>query len=272
MTLKKEHVGMGMLGSLALLGFYFLVTSLLGGWNFAVENFQQYWQWMVPLIIGFGVQIGLFFYVKAELHRRSATAAAASTGMSTGAMVACCVHHIADIAPFLGIAAAGLFFTKYQASFLLMGVMSNILGIAYLGGMLITRISSTAKTTIFFLLIALSIFVVGVSFVSPATKAAPTSFETQSSVENGIEFIVSSLSASEFRITINTHSGSLDFEMTEVSMLKDDRGNTYAPLRWDGSAPGGHHRSGTLYFEQVDKNARQIFLTTNGREFSWNLK
>ena len=102
--------------------------SLLGGVNFALNNFVKLWYWMIPLVTGFGIQIGMFFYVKEQMHKKATAQAAASSGVSATSMVACCAHHIADIAPFLGITALGLFLTKYQSTFLLMGIFSNILG------------------------------------------------------------------------------------------------------------------------------------------------
>jgi hypothetical protein len=54
---------------------------------------------------------------------------AVSGGVSTTSMVACCAHHITDIAPFLGVAAATVFLTRFQEAFLALGVASNAIGI-----------------------------------------------------------------------------------------------------------------------------------------------
>lgn len=273
------HAGIGVAAGISLLLFYFIVSSLLGGFAFAIENFQQLWYWMLPLIVGFGVQIGLFSYVKSELHRKASASAAASTGISTGAMVACCAHHLADIAPFLGIAAAGVFLTKYQSAFLLLGVVSNILGITYMLGMLTTRIPKKAMKTIFYSLLAAAMVIVGASFASTASKGAfekkAMVFSPISSTQDGIEFLVAPESSSVFDITINTHAGSLDFEMVEVAMLRDDLGNKYLPLAWEGSAPGGHHRRGILRFPTVSRDASSITLAISEslpREFTWDLQ
>src|SRR3989344_7124469 len=104
-TNGERYALIGLAGSASLLGFYFLVSALLGGVSFAIDNFVKLWYWMIPLIVGFGIQIGMFFYMKNEMHKKATGQAAASTGMSATSMVACCTHHIADIAPFLGIAA-----------------------------------------------------------------------------------------------------------------------------------------------------------------------
>ena len=67
----------------------------------------------------------------------------------------------------------------------------------------------------------------------------------------------------------------LDFDLIQISTLYDNLGNSYKPLHWEGSEPGGHHRSGTLKFPQVDSKATLIKLVITDsakREFSWNLK
>jgi hypothetical protein len=54
---------------------------------------------------------------------------AAAGGMSTTAMVACCMHHLTEILPILGVSAASFFLIKYQSFFLAIGVGSNLIGI-----------------------------------------------------------------------------------------------------------------------------------------------
>lgn len=100
-------------------------------------------------------------------------------------------------------------------------------------------------------------------------------FQTLISTENNVEFQVTPLSPSEFQIEINTHSVELDFDLTEISALYDDTGNAYKPLKWEGSPPSGHHRSGILKFPQISKNAKSIKLViidSTEREFSWDIK
>ncbi len=49
-----------------------------------------------------------------------------------------------------------------------------------------------------------------------------------------------------FNVSMNTHSVDLDqYDLGELAVLRDDTGNEYHPVSWD-TAPGGHHRSGTL--------------------------
>lgn len=63
-----------------------------------------------------------------------------------------------------------------------------------------------------------------------------------------------------FDVSINTHQGSLDFDLTKISHLRDDEANIYQPLSWEGSPPGGHHRSGTLTFPRLSEKTKFIKL------------
>ncbi len=280
----NKYALIGLFGSALLLAFYFIIASLLGGVSFALDNFVKLRYWMIPLVVGFGVQIGMFFYVRQEMHKKATGTAAASTGASATSMVACCAHHIADIAPFLGISTLGLFLTKYQSTFLLIGILSNVLGITYMASLVNAKISKSKIKTMFYSLLVLSIIIVFISYYFISKSESPTGiskninqipFETLTSNENNVEFQVTPLSPLEFQIVIDTHSVDLDFDLTQISILYDDIGNAYKPLRWEGSEPGGHHRSGILKFPSINKNAKSIMLVitdSTTREFNWNLR
>jgi len=44
-------------------------------------------------------------------------------------MVVCCLHHVTDVLPILGLSAAATFLTRYQRPFMLVGLGLNIIGI-----------------------------------------------------------------------------------------------------------------------------------------------
>ncbi|MBI4080995.1 MAG: hypothetical protein HY423_00150 [Candidatus Lambdaproteobacteria bacterium] len=129
--------GWGMAAALALALLYGATLSLLNGPVYMWQTFLALWYWMVPLVAGFGLQVGLFGYSRA-LARAGvsphASGVAASGGTSALAMVACCAHHLADVLPLVGLAGAALFLSSYQSLFLLAGVLSNGVGIAFLLG------------------------------------------------------------------------------------------------------------------------------------------
>jgi hypothetical protein len=60
-----------------------------------------------------------------------------------------------------------------------------------------------------------------------------------------------SASAWEFKIVFDTHSQALTDDLSKTARLVGDGGISYAPAAWQGDAPGGHHREGTLRFDGV---------------------
>ncbi len=123
----------GAVGMVFLSGIYWLILFLVSGdidhpWS----QFMLFKYWMSALIFGFGIQFGLYWFVRSGLHLSgSATKTAVATGATTStvSMAACCAHHIFDILPLLGFSAFALFLSEYQTHFFALGVISNIVGI-----------------------------------------------------------------------------------------------------------------------------------------------
>mgnify|MGYP007059451031 CR=1 FL=1 len=129
----QEAIINGVLASLGLLGLYFFIMRLAtGSWEVAVDQFVGLWILMGLLIIGFGIQIGLYSALKDIHHLAAKGQVAASGATSTVAMIACCAHHVTDVLPLVGLAGVSLFLAEYQSLFLGIGVLSNVLGIVYL--------------------------------------------------------------------------------------------------------------------------------------------
>lgn len=88
--------------------------------------------------------------------------------------------------------------------------------------------------------------------------------------------ISSKVSEWKFDVGLSTHSIELDQDMTQVSVLVDDRGNEYKPTRWEGAGPGGHHREGLLVFKPISPIPKSVELQIVGidapvRSFVWNI-
>jgi len=128
-----------LIGSVAAIGviaFYLGLLTLVSDWYNAKAQFNDYRWWIVALSIGLGVQVTLFSGLRISLHGKNIkgakTSMAASGGMSTASMAACCAHYIVAFLPALGLpflsaAAAGL--AEYQPQFFFLGVVSNLFGI-----------------------------------------------------------------------------------------------------------------------------------------------
>ena len=127
----KRPVLIGFGAGLLLLAFYFGILTLSQGFQHAVEQSAKMWYWLLALAVGFGVQAGLFEFIRKSLQaRRAATASvAASGGISAGSMAACCAHHLSDVLPLLGLSGLAAFLVNYQLFFIIIGLMANAVGI-----------------------------------------------------------------------------------------------------------------------------------------------
>ncbi|MBI2137135.1 hypothetical protein HYU12_01305 [Candidatus Woesearchaeota archaeon] len=129
---RIKPVFIGVAACAALLSAYFILVSALNSKEHAVSEFIRLWPWMVSLSVGFGVQVGLFFRIREVVKTGvgGAASVAASGSVSSVSMAACCVHHLVDVLPFIGLSAFSLFLVRYQVVFLSVGLVSSLLGIA----------------------------------------------------------------------------------------------------------------------------------------------
>lgn len=117
-----------------LLGVYFAVLSLVSGWSFAQSQFVQFWYFIVSLALGFGIQIGLYFYLRGVVRNRhgEGTVVGVTGATSTAAMISCCVHYLANLLPILGAVGMVTFVAQYQIELFWIGIGFNLLGILLL--------------------------------------------------------------------------------------------------------------------------------------------
>ncbi|HMB44506.1 MAG TPA: hypothetical protein VKL21_01660 [Candidatus Methanoperedens sp.] len=80
------------------------------------------------------------------------------------------------------------------------------------------------------------------------------SSEKRVNSEAGVTITAVNLGNNAFDIKLDTHSGSLDYEMAGISYIRDSKGNMIKPESWDGGF-GGHHFEGTLKFPEFDDSA-----------------
>ena len=114
------------------------------------------------------------------------------------------------------------------------------------------------------------------------------SFETKENSAGNVTISVTPLRLTSgfpasFDVVFETHSVELTFDIEQIAKLSDETGATYVP-HWEGSPPGGHHRSGTLRFtpdlsaQAGLKKETAITLTMKdiadvpSRTFSWEVK
>jgi YHS domain-containing protein len=126
--------GVGLLAGAAMLGLYFGVLTLVAGWPYAVEQFADWWPYVVALAAGFGIQVGLFAYLRRAAHAAASGKVMAATGTSSGvAMLSCCTHYLVNLLPVVGTTGLVSFIGAYQVELFWFGIASNLAGVAYMG-------------------------------------------------------------------------------------------------------------------------------------------
>ena len=131
-------LGAALLGIFFLTGLYFGIMSWAEGFKAAQTLFWADRWFIIPIVIGFGVQAALYTILRFRLFvpinavGPSGAMMGASGTTSTVAMVACCVHHVTDVLPILGLSAAATFLGQYRLTFMGVGLATTTLGIGYM--------------------------------------------------------------------------------------------------------------------------------------------
>jgi len=117
-----------------LLAVYFGVVSLISGRSFALEQFAEFWYFIVTLSVGFGIQVGLYIHLKNIVGRHGASGkvVAVSGTTSTAAMVSCCAHYLTNILPVLGVTGFLAVVAEYQVELFWVGLAFNAAGVSYI--------------------------------------------------------------------------------------------------------------------------------------------
>lgn len=82
----------------------------------------------------------------------------------------------------------------------------------------------------------------------------------------------------DFEITLNTHTKALNQDLSRSAVLIDAAGKSHTATGWEGSPPGGHHRSGVLSFQPLPGKQAAVELRVSGiggvevRKFRWQLE
>jgi hypothetical protein len=128
---NRACIRAGVLAGAGLGLFYALVIGGVGGVEHLRQQAASDWPWLAMILAGFGIQVGLYVELR---HRRrlhgTVTAAAGAGGTASAVgMVACCAHHVADLAPVIGASGAAVFLTSYRLPIRLAGIGINAVGV-----------------------------------------------------------------------------------------------------------------------------------------------
>lgn len=116
-----------------------------------------------------------------------------------------------------------------------------------------------------------------------AAFAAESGYQPQSSMAQGVMVEVTppdfapAASVWDFVVSLQTHTHELHEDLAQSARLVAG-GKQYAPLAWEGTPPGGHHRKGVLRFKAVMPRPQSVELQiplsgeSAPRSFKWQLR
>ncbi len=320
MSYKRKSIFWGSGAALGLLGFYLGLLTILNSFSHAVDSFFRLWFWLSALILGFGVQMGLFKYMRLRAKKSGGgKMAGSSTAASAVSMVLCCSHYLINFLAVIGVSGFAVILSGFQKEILAGAVMINIAGITY---MLNTMKSSGIiknpnwnfknilkfEIPVFVLIFVSSIFYgvnkkaaevrsidkqvpaeeLGHEKIEREEKSAektepPREYSPVHSDNRGISVTANPRQLepgkkASINLSLDTHSGSLDYDFKEIARLEDSTGAVYRPLSWSGPASGEHHINGVIEFPAIDDTADAAVLYLEGpgrlgtRKFEWSLK
>jgi hypothetical protein len=127
----------GLIAAAALLAFYFGLLTAVSGWSFTLDQFRAFWPFISTLAGGFGIQFGLFTYLRRAVHATHSGKIVAASGATSGvAMVSCCAHYLVNLLPALGATGLVSLVGTYQIELFWIGLLANLAGIFYMGNRL----------------------------------------------------------------------------------------------------------------------------------------
>lgn len=129
--MSRRSVTWGVAATAVLAAFYVAVLAGSAGWNHLGDALERDWWLVVPLTVGFGVQVALLVEVRRRHRAAHDVTAMAGAGAGTSAvgMVACCAHHLADLVPLVGLSGAATFLTAQQRTLMWVAVAMTAGGV-----------------------------------------------------------------------------------------------------------------------------------------------
>ncbi|MEK7537730.1 MAG: hypothetical protein AAB619_02020, partial [Patescibacteria group bacterium] len=148
--MPKRPLIAGIIATDALLALFVVLVTSISGWATTTSQFANYWYYLVPLAIGFGIQVGMYIYLREMAKRAMSKKVMAVTGStSTAAMISCCAHYLVNILPIISAAGVAAFIGQYQVKLFWVGIAFNLFGLAYIARQVVlARRHSVGKQTL----------------------------------------------------------------------------------------------------------------------------
>lgn len=296
----------GLIAADTLLALFIVLVTSISGWATTKSQFSHYWYFLVPLAVGFGVQVGLYVYLREVVKRMMSKKMMAVTGStSTAAMISCCTHYLVNILPIISAAGVASFIGQYQVKLFWVGIAFNLFGIASIGRQVVRArrhmvdksvlpatapppeksLINNAVVVVAFVIIVGAVWLfsgrasqTANTVTAAGTAGASNASLTKTNAENGMTVAVTPKKNDDgswdFSVAIDNHAVSVTQDMVAVSTLTDAAGRHWPPQSWTGDPPGGHHRKGILKFNSLSSPPASLTIRDLGgvleRTFTWD--
>ncbi len=129
----------GISAFVVMIAIYFGVVTLVSGVDFAIEQFDKFWYFLLALAAGFGIQAGLYRYLRnlAGAHGASRKVVATTGTTSAASMLSCCAHYLLNVLPVMGVTGLLTLVAAYQIALFWVGLAFNAAGILYIANKVI---------------------------------------------------------------------------------------------------------------------------------------
>jgi len=114
----------GLIAAALLLGIYTMLVSFVSGFEFMLDQLSRFWYFITALASGFGIQVGLYSYLKNSIKQNASPRVIAVSGTtSTVAMISCCAHYLVNLLPILGTVGIITVISQYQVQLFWVGLV-----------------------------------------------------------------------------------------------------------------------------------------------------
>ncbi len=127
----QKHFLFGLAAAISLLVVYFSILALAQDMEHAFSQFVVDKWFILPIDLSFGLQMGLYSYLR-SLYKVGTAVPAASGGVSAVSMALCCAHHLIDILPIVGLSVVSIFFARYSTEIFIFALAVNFLGLIFI--------------------------------------------------------------------------------------------------------------------------------------------
>ena len=116
------------LAALGMAAFYTVVVGWAGGVEHLADQAPRDWWLVLPITAAFAAQVGVIVELRHRhaQHHALAPAAGAASGTSAAGMIACCAHHLVELAPIAGLTGFATTLNDARVPIMLAGLVVNL--------------------------------------------------------------------------------------------------------------------------------------------------